>query len=75
MISILSDINKLFEKLIYSRVYHFMIKNYILSQHQFGYQSNKSTSDALIDQLQYLYDSIDGNNTVFSTFLNFQTFF
>ena len=52
MISILSDINKLFEKLIYSRVYHFMIKNYILSQHQFGYQSNKSTSDALIDQLQ-----------------------
>ena len=58
-ISILSDINKLCEKLIYSRLYHFIIKNNILSPHQFGFQRNKSTSDAVIIQLQYLYDNID----------------
>ena len=47
-ISLLSDINKLFEQLIYARLYHFIIKNNIPSPHPFGSQRNKSTSDVLM---------------------------
>ena len=50
-ISILSLISKVFEKLMYSRISCFLTDNDILCNHQFGFRSGLSTSDAIVKYL------------------------
>ena len=47
-ISLLSNISKIFEKLMYSRVYNFLDTFKCLDELQFGFRSNTSTNHALI---------------------------
>ena len=74
-ISILPDINKIFEKVIYKRLYSYISKNKIISPSQFGFQPNVSTSYALIDQLQYIVSCTDDENSVLSVFLDLKKAF
>ena len=46
-ISLLPAIGKLFEKLLYKRIYTFLSKNNMFSKNQFGFRSNLSTVDAI----------------------------
>jgi len=46
-ISILPTLSKVFEKLIYSRLYSFVTCNYILNLHQYGFHINHSTELAI----------------------------
>ena len=48
-ISLLSNINKVFEKLIFSRVYKFLNKYDYLYELQFGFRAKHSTDYALIN--------------------------
>ena len=48
-ISLLSNLNKIFEKLMYNRAYDFIEKHLILYPQQFGFRSNYSTTYALIN--------------------------
>ena len=50
-------------------------KNKILNSCQYGFRKNLSTSHALLDHFQYLYDSLDDGNFVFSIFLDFRKAF
>ena len=50
-ITIGSDLNKIFEKTIYSRTYSFFDHNGLISRNQFGFLKNKSTSQAAIQLL------------------------
>lgn len=43
----ISNIAKMFEKIIYNRIYTFIDNNNILSNKQFGFTKNKSTTDPL----------------------------
>ena len=45
-ISLLSNINKIFEKLLFSRMCCFLYKHTIFSSNQFGYLENRSTPQA-----------------------------
>ena len=74
-IAILMDLCKIFEKTIYSRMYRFAKKFNIFNPCQYGFQKDTSTSHALLDQLQYIYDSLDDGNYVFSLFLDFRKAF
>ena len=47
----------------------------IFTYRQFGYIKYKSTSHAVIDQMQFLHDTLDNNNNVTFTFLDFQKAF
>ena len=47
-ISILSNISKLIEKLLYNRLYKFLNQNKCLFNNQFGFQNHHSTNHALI---------------------------
>ena len=58
-ISILSSINKLFEKLLYERISNHLSETNILYEHQYGFRKNHSTNQALIDITDYLKRSID----------------
>ena len=74
-ISILPDISKVFEKIVHKRVLSYLKKHSILHPDQYGFCNNRSTSHALLNQIQFLYDSIDDGNTVFSLFLDFRKAF
>ena len=46
-ISILSRFNKNFEKLLYTRLYSYLIRYNLLSDQQFGFRKNSSTTPTL----------------------------
>ena len=48
-ISLLSNINRLFEKMMYNRVKAFIMKHDILSPAQYGFRENHSTEHARLD--------------------------
>ena len=56
-ISILPVVSKLLERIIYDRIYDFLEKNYLLYNKQFGFRSNFSTIDALVEITENLRNS------------------
>lgn len=74
-ISTLPLLSKIFEKLMYSRLYSFLSKNQILAEHQFGFRLNRNTSDAVLQFLDYAYDSLDKGNQVMAIFLDLKKAF
>ena len=46
-ISILSQLSKIFEKLIFNRINNYLEKRNLISDKQFGFRQNSSTSDAI----------------------------
>lgn len=46
-ISLISNISKIFEKIIYKRIYSFLVMNKLLNPLQFGFKPKHSTIDAL----------------------------
>ena len=60
-ISTLHPITKLFEKILFKRIYAFFEKNNLLSPEQFGFRKGKSTEHACINLLQFLTDSHSKN--------------
>ena len=74
-ISILPIFSKIFEKLVYQQLYGFLMKNNFFTQEQYGFRRNFSTSDAIIDMTQFVYDSLDLGKTVVSFFLDFSKAF
>ncbi len=69
-ISLVSIINKVFEKLIYSRLYKFFTKHNILYPYQFGFLENHSTSLALIEIVDYIRQSIENQYYILGIYIN-----
>ena len=74
-ISVLSTFSKIFEKVIAYQVNYYLRTNNILTPAQYGFRQGQSTTDALLNTLQYGYDNLDKNNTVISLFLDFSKAF
>ena len=74
-ISILPSLSKLFEKLIYRQLYSYLEQNEILFKNQFGFRAAKSTTQAILNFMQNLYNSLDSGNIVLSLFLDFKKAF
>ena len=74
-ISILSTISKIFEKVIVYQLNHYFNANDSLSPSQYGFRQGKSTIDALLNTMQYVYDNLDRNRLVLSFFLDFSKAF
>ena len=69
-ISILPIFGKIFEKVIYSRIYDFVIKNKILTESQFGFQQGHSTSHALHDSIDFIKKSHNKSKHVLALFID-----
>ena len=59
-------------KIAYNQLYKYLETNKILSDNQFGVRSEKSTANAILNQLYYLYKHLEGGESVFSMAFGFQ---
>ena len=66
----ISNIAKVFEKILYNRIYDFVIKNNIISQQQFGFLKNIGTRDALNYVTNILYQNLDRSKPTLIAFLD-----
>ena len=58
-ISLLSIFDKIIEKIMHKRLYHFLEQNNILFENQFGFRKNNSTSYALMEITQKIKESVE----------------
>ena len=74
-ISLLSVFSKIFEKIIYSRVYSYLNDNELIYKKQFGFRSNHSTSHALISITENIKSQIDSGLYVCGIFVDLEKAF
>ena len=74
-ITTLSVFSKIFEKLVHTRMISFIKKYKILPDNQFGFQANKCTSDAILEFLDYGYETLNKSKHLLAIFLDFSKAF
>ena len=74
-ISILPAVSKIFEKIVHNQLYSYLRCKNIFYHNQIGFQCKILTIHAIINHVQYLYDSIDSCNIVLSLLLDFRKAF
>ena len=70
-ISLLPIIGKLFERLMFSRIYSFIVKNNIIAKIQYGFQQGKSTEQALLNLQSKVIDAFEKKLPSCTIFLDF----
>ena len=74
-ISLLSNLNKIFEKLMYKRIYAFLEKYNILYDLQFGFRAKHSTTHALISITEKIRSALDAGKVTCGIFIDLQKAF
>ena len=74
-ISLLSNINKIFEKLVYSRLYKFLEIHNCIYELQFGFRAKHSTQHALASLTESVRLALDEGNFACGIFVDFQKAF
>lgn len=67
-ISLLSNLSKIIEKLVKSRMISFLNTNNVLSSVQFGFREHCNTDDAIFQFLEGLYSGINGGGVTAAAF-------
>jgi exonuclease III len=74
-ISLLSIYSKIFEKLIYFRVYAYLVKYNLISSKQFGFRSNHSCNHAIISLTEHVKKLLDDGHVVCGVFVDLEKAF
>ena len=74
-ISVLSNISKLIEKLLYNRLYKFLNQNKCLYNNQLGFQNHHSTNQALISITEEIQNALDDGKYACHVILYFKKAF
>lgn len=69
-ITLLNSLSKVFENLINAQLLKFVVSHKILSENQYGFQKNKSTSDAIASVTDFIVKSLDKGKKCISIFLD-----
>ena len=69
-ISLLTSFSKIFERVIYNRLYSYLIANNILYKKQFGFQNNTSTEHAILDFTHSIFSNFDKNYFTLGIFMD-----
>ena len=69
-VSTLPIFGKLFEKVIYSRIYSFAQSQNIINQNQFGFRKSHSTSHAVNHSVKIIEDALSKHNHVLGIFID-----
>lgn len=70
-IALLPVLSKIIERLIKTRLMSFLIDNNILSQNQFGFLTNKCTTDAMFSVLHEVYQALNNNLVTATVFCDY----
>ena len=74
-ISLLSVFSKIYEKLLYIRIYSYLTKNNMIYNKQFGFRSNHSTNHALISITERIKSLVDDGLYVGGIFIDLEKAF
>ena len=74
-ISVLKSINKIFERLLLSRLESFFETHNIITAHQYGFRKNRGTDDAIMDILGSIRNSMLSKRYCIATFFDFSKAF
>ena len=74
-ISLLSNIDKIYEKILYKRLHNFLSHHKILNPQQFGFRKSHSTSHTLLSITQKLYDALDSGKFAYAVFIDLEKAF
>ena len=74
-ISLLSNISKIFERVMYVRVEDFLKSSEILYNFQFGFRKQYSTNHALLSIVEKIRESLDNNRFVCGVFIDLEKAF
>ena len=75
LLSLLSNTEKILEKLLYNRVYHFFTKNNLIYPLQFGFTQQNSTFHPLISLTEDIRKNVDRGNIDCGIFVDLQKSF
>ena len=71
-ISLLSNLNKILEKIMHTRIYSFLEKYELLYSLQFGFRTKYSTTHALIHMTETIRAALDSGQVTCGIFVDFQ---
>ena len=74
-ISLLSNINKIVEKLMHERLYAFLNSFDCIYEHQFGFRNKHSTNHALVSLTEDIRSALDNNEIACGVFIDLQKAF
>ena len=74
-VSLLTILSKVFERLMYDRLFKFLDRLSILYKHQFGFRQNHSTHMALLSLTNRLTNAVEDGEYVIGIFLDFSKAF
>ena len=74
-ISLLPLLSKIFEKIVFNQLYNYLDHFNLFDPTQFGFRRNRSTVQAVMDHLEFVYNNLDDGNTVVSIFMDFSKAF
>ena len=74
-ISLLSNLSKVYERIMYNRVHNFMEKENTLYDLQFGFRKGTSTTHALVNLVENIKKSLDNKTNVCGIFIDLQKAF
>ena len=74
-ISLLSNLNKILEKLMFNRVYNYLEDNNHIYSFQFGFRKKHSTNHTLIEITESIRNALDNNNFACGVFIDLQKAF
>ena len=69
-ISILTGINKIFERILHSQLSKYMEDNKLLPKFQYGYRKQHNTSQAILDYTDYITKAISNKLVTISIFMD-----
>ena len=69
-ISVLSQVNKIFEKILHKRLYKYLSKFKILYEYQFGFREGHSTTQALVEITDRLKNAMDAKELSCGIFID-----
>merc|ERR1712179_118848 len=69
-ISVLSQVNKIYEKLLHKRLYKYLTKFEILYEYQFGFREGHSTTQALVEITDRIKRALDNKDLTCGIFID-----
>ena len=74
-VSLLPQFSKILEKIFNKRLNNFVDKNNVISESQYGFRSNRSTSLALMDLIEQITDNLDNKKITIGIFIDLKKAF